>query len=254
MARPFALTTVKGGINRQRFKGAARQDVLYDLLNGYITDEKTVFVRPGTFRVASLTPGTKGLCSFNGEKHVFASATQSVPTGFVLHVITHPSADGSAINKIWFAQPYMGFLYVVADFVGHTGEYYHYWLQTGEEWQADHIYRHGEIVAPSTPNGFAYQASRLNPPNLAWAPGVQRTVGDVIEPTVYNDYQYEVIDTLGTNPRSGDTEPEWPVEDGAQISEDADGLGSVAAGTTTESPDNDAIPNPDTVERYEGGV
>jgi hypothetical protein len=247
MARPFALTAIQGGVNRQRVKGAARQNVLYDLVNGYVSDDKTVVVRPGSIKTATLPAGTKGLTSFNGELHVFAVTSLEVPDGYVLHVITHPDQDGSAINRIWFAEPYMGFLYVVADFVGHSGEYWHYWLQTGDEWAASHTYKHGDVIVPSTPNGFSYQASRLGAPNLSWAPGVQRTVGDVIEPTVYNDFQYEVIDTLGTNPRSGDTEPEWPLEDGAQISEDADGLGNVASGDTTETPDNDTTPNPDTV-------
>lgn len=256
MSTPFALTTIKGGINRQRVKGAARQDVLFDLINGYVTDDKTVVGRPGSTRAASLTTGTKGLCAFAGSLHVFAASTIAVPGGFVLHVITHPTAGGVpiAVNKVYFAQPFMGFLYVVADFVGFTGTYYHYWLQTGAVWQASHTYRHGDIVAPSTPNGFAYQASRLSAPSLQWAPGVQRAVSAVIEPTVYNDYYYTVVNVLGSNPRSGETEPEWPTEAGAQISEDADGLGDVGSSTTTATPDNSSTPNPDTVDRYAGGV
>ncbi len=250
------LTVVKGGIDRLRTKGAALQDTLYDLVNGYVTERKTVVVRPGTTRYATLPAGTKGLTSFNGALHVFAAETLEVPSGFELHVITHPDAGSTPIplHKVWFAEPFMGYLYVVASFEGFEDTYYHYWLQTGSVWQADKIYKHGDIVTPSTPNGFAYQASRLGAPNLQWAPGVQRAVADVVEPTTYNDYYYTVVDVEGTNPRSGDVEPDWPVEDGAQVTETADGLGTVGSGTTTPPPDNETTPNPETEDRYEGGV
>lgn len=252
MATPFALTAIKGGINRQRMKGAARQDVLFDLLNGYITDEKTAVVRPGSEHYASLTTGTKGLCAFNGSLHVFAASTIAVPAGFVLHVITHPLAGDVpiALNKVYFAQPFMGFLYVVANFTGYLTDYYHFWLQTGDIWQANHTYKHGDIVAPSTPNGFAYQASRFSAPSLQWAAGVKRAISDVIEPTVYNDFLYTVVSVQGSNPRSGETEPEWPTSAGAQISEEADGLGDVGATTTTGTPDNATTPSPGAVDRY----
>jgi hypothetical protein len=256
MSTPYQLTAVKGGIDRLRPKGAALQDVLFDLVNGYVTEKKTVRPRPGTYRYANLPDGTKGLCSFDGRLHVFAAETLTPPNGFSVHVITHPDAGGDVvpINRVFFSAPFMGFLYVVANFEGFLTDYVHFWLQTGATWQATHTYKHGEIVAPSVENGFAYQASRIGAPNLTWAPGVQRAVGNVIEPTVYNDYYYTVVNVQGTNPRSGDTEPEWPTTAGAQISEDADGLGDSGDGTTTTPPDNTATPNPDTSDRYDGGV
>jgi hypothetical protein len=256
VSTPYQLTTIKGGIDRLRPKGAALQDVVFDLVNARVTEKKTVVPRHGTFRYANLPDGTKGLCSFDGRLHVFAAETMAVPNGFSVHVITHPSAGAEPIpiNRVFFSAPFMGFLYVVANFEGFLSQYVHFWLQTAGVWQANHVYKHGEIVMPSVENGFAYQASRIGAPNLTWAPGVQRAVADVIEPTEYNDYYYTVIDALGTNPRSGEVEPEWPTEAGAQISEDADGLGSSGDGTTTEAPDNSATPNPDTSDRYEGGV
>lgn len=253
MGTPFQLTTIKGGIQRLRGKGAALQDSLHDLVNGYVTERRTVVMRPGTTRTALLPTSTKGLTSFEGELHVFAAETVAVPDGFVLHVLSHPDAgaDPIPLAKIYFAQPFMGFLYVVAGFTGYAGFYYHYWLQTGPVWQANHVYRHGDIVAPSTPNGFAYQASRIGAPSLKWAPGVVRALNDVVEPTVYNDYYYTAVTVEGTNPRSGDVEPEWPTEDGAQVEETADGSASGSSGETTAPPDNVVNPNPDTEERYE---
>jgi hypothetical protein len=188
--------------------------------------------------------------SFAGALHVFAIEEVDVPAGFVLHVISHPTDPTSPIREIHYAQPFMGFPYVVAEF--ENGDTFHFWLQSGAVWQADHIYKLGDIVAPSVANGFAFQATRLTAPNIAWAPDVQRTVGDIIEPTVYNDFFYTVVDTLGDNPRSGTTEPIWPTEDGAQISEDADG-NTDATPTNTPQPDVNATPNPATNDRYTGG-
>lgn len=225
-----ALTVIKGGINRERTKGAARPDVLYDLLNAYVSSENTVKVRPGTFRRANLTAATKGLCAFDGSKHVFATEVVQVPFGYTLHVLTHPMFDGGTENafplkKIHFAAPFLGFLYVVAEFdVGDvaTDSVFHYWLQISGAWEANKIYHAGDIIEPTVPNGLAYQAGRLSAPNISWAPSVARTIGDVIEPTVYNDFFYTVVDTQGSNPASGTVEPIWPTEDGAQIVEDTD--------------------------------
>lgn len=249
--REVALTTVNGGITRLRTKGGAPQSSLYDLLNGYVTAAKTVKVRPGTSRTASLNSATKGLMSFDGELHVFAITEVEVPAGFVLHVITHPTDPTVEIDTINFAKPFMGFPYVVATFA--DGVTQHFWLQSGDTWQADTIYKAGDIVVPTVPEGLSFQASRATPANLAWAPNVQRAIGDVIEPTVYNDFFYTVVDTQGTNPRSGTTEPEWPTSDGAQIFEDAEGSADTTS-TPTSQPDNATTPNPTTRDRYAGGL
>jgi len=254
--RSVALTTIKGGINRQRTKGGALQDSLYDLVNGYVSKSKTVVVRPGTVRVYNLPVNTaeegetKGLMAFEGTLHVFSDRFVDVPTGITLHVITHPDAtpdDPIALSEINFAAPFMGFPYVVATF--ENGDTWHFWLQDGDEWEADTAYKFGDIVVPSTANGFAYQASRLLPANTAWAADVQRAVGDIVEPTVYNDFLYTVVDTQGDNPRSGSTEPVWPTTDGARINEDADGSTSVPS-SVTEPPDIASLPAPNIRTRY----
>jgi hypothetical protein len=253
MDESVALTTIRGGINRLRTKGSPPEDSLYDLVNAYVTAAKTVKVRPGTLRPASV-PGTKGLCAFDGALHVFAAAQVDVPDGYVLHIITHPDAspdDPIAIEEINFAAPFMQFLYVSATFV--NGDTYHFWLQTGDTWQANTVYSLGDVVTPSVPNGLAFQAQRLTDPNLAWAPNVTRQIGDVVEPTVYNDYYYTVVDVQGDNPRSGATEPTWPTEDGAQVIEDADGAGG-APTTPTDMPDPNAQPSQSTSDRYDNGL
>lgn len=250
------LTAIDGGIVRLRTKGGASPRSLYDLLNGYVTAARTVQVRPGTIRTASLPAGTKGLTAFDGELHVFSSSVIVVPTGFVSHVLTHPeyfdgiaSPGDYALAQIHFAEPFLGFLYVVAEFV--NGDVYHFWLQSGGPWEANKIYRNGDIVEPTTPNGLAYQATRLSAPLPSWAANVPRADGDMIEPTTYNDYFYTVVDTVGANPASGATEPTWPEADGARVFEDTEGVLADGRGTTT--PPTTPTPTTDIRDRYERG-
>lgn len=254
MSTPIPLTTVKGGINRLRTKGGALKDSLFDLVNGYVTEAKTVQVRPGSRRAATLDGLTRGLTSFDGALHVFSASSVTVPSGYVLHVISHPDSPPDGVNpialdKIHFAEPIMGALYVVAEFVG--GDVFHFWLQSGPVWQANRIYKIGDIVTPSTPNGFSYQATRVSSPYPSWAQGVARAVSDRIEPTVFNNYYYTAVAVAGINPASGTVEPVWPTSDGATVIEDTE-LTISAAATTTTQPNVDTTPAPDTQDRYGG--
>lgn len=247
--RPVPLTVLKGGINRLRTKGGARSDSLYDLLNAHLTEKGTVKGRPGTTRTTTLPAGTKGLTSFQGALHIFSSATMVVPSGYVLHVLAHPDNDPVttiALKKIHFAKPFMGFLYVVAEFVDDS--VYHYWLQSGGVWQANHVYHHGDIVEPTVANGIAYQATRLSSPHPSWAPGVPRAVSNIIEPTVYNDFFYTVVEVIGANPVSGTTEPDWPQSPGARIFEDTEGFLDSSPGAT--APPDSQTPTSSVTDRY----
>lgn len=247
--RQFALTTAKGGINRLRDKGGASKDSLYDLLNGYVTQTNSIKPRPGTRRAYSLPAGTKGMCAFHERLHVFSSdtVTSSDPM-VVIDVLRHPDQTiASSLVEIHFAAPFLGFLYVVAEWS--DGEVFHYWLQENGGWQADHVYLDGEVIQPTVPNGYAYQATRLNPAAAKWKALEPRTVGDIVEPTTGNGYQYEVIDTIGDNPASGTTEPAWIAEDGAIVYEDVTGGSS----TTTPPAGGTTVP-PSVEDRYGSGV
>jgi hypothetical protein len=248
--RNVALTTIRGGINRQRVKGGALEDSLYDLVNGYVTKSKTIKVRPGSRRPYTVSTTTKGLVTHGGTLNVFSHIDVEVPPGVTLYIITHPDQtpdEPIPITEINFAAPFMGYLYVAATF--ENGDCQHFWLQGGDEWTADTVYSLGDIVVPSVPNGLAFQAQRLTDPNQSWAPNVLRTLGDVIEPTAYNDFYYTVVDTQGDNPRSGTVEPTWPTEDGARVFEDADGSADTPP-SVTEMPDTSAVPSPGLVDRY----
>lgn len=246
------LTAVNGGINRLRIKGAALSDSLYDLLNGYVTKAKTVVGRPGTRRLAELPEATRGLCSFNGKLHTFCHTAVEVPEGYVLHIITHPDDPDLPLVDVHFEEPFMGYLYVVAEFDVGSNDYepiHHYWLQTGEPWEAEKIYKIGDIVEPSTPTGLSYQATRLTPPAPVWAPSVARAVSDVVEPTEYNGFQFTVVATEGDHPSSGSREPAWVTEPGARTVEDTE-IGSSSASTEGELPDVNRTPAQSVRDRY----
>jgi hypothetical protein len=246
--RPVTLSVIQGGIQRLREKGNANPNSLYDLVNGHVTLDQHIRSRPGTFRVASV-PGTMGLVSFNGLLHVFAAEPVDVPPGFVCNVLIHPAADATPIplSRIHFAAPFMGALYVVAEFDfdpnapldiddgGFAGEddpedakkrqrIYHFWLRgQGQSWKPNYEYSFNQLVEPKPPNGYYYAASRAGAANPAWGPGQPRDVGDLVEPTVYNEYFYEVTFVSGSNAASGRDEPDWPLVSGGQVTENVIG-------------------------------
>lgn len=261
MTRQVPLTVVKGGIDRLRPKGGARQDALYDLVNGYVTAEQTVVARPGTTRLADLAvsaEGTHGLVAFDDAYHVFAHSFVDLVDypGFVLDILLHPLDPAAELVTIHFAQPFLGALYVVAEF--DDGQIYHYWLQEADAWQANHEYSANVFVVPTVPNGYVYIGTRLSQPYPVWTPGAPRTEGNgssiepsIIEPTVYNEYYFTAIATQGDNPSSGTVEPVWPTATGATIVENSDGFPSSSSGSATPAtPPSANTPQSTTTDRY----
>ena len=257
MARQENLTVIKGGLNRQRTKGAALKDSLFDLLNGFVTTEKTVKVRPGTLRTELLNAGTKGLVHFDGLFHVFATSTIVVPAGYKLHILTSPDDASLALKRVHFAEPFLGALYVAAEFADNRT--YHFWLADAPVWLADTAYEIGESVQPTVPNGLVYKARRVAAPNPGWTANTPRVVSDVIEPTTENNFKYAVTQVIGPTPRSGPLEPIWPKQIGAIIVEDLDDVTAETEAPTVDLPpitiegDPDIFRDPDTEERYGGG-
>lgn len=244
----LVLQTI-GGINRLRQKGGVSRTVLYDLLNGYITGDDSAESRPGTVNHATLPAGTKGLCAFEGAMVVFASSDPgAMPSGYTCEILTHPTTPGTALLEIHFAGPMLGYLYVVAEFA--DAQVFHYWLQRRDDWAAETSYGLGDVVEPSVPNGYAYRATRLNPPGVLWAANVPRSIGDRVEPTTANGFVYEVTAVAGASPKSGATEPDWPTEDGSTVIEDTDLTPTATTGTGSTTADTTLPPSVE--ERYAG--
>ena len=247
MMRSKALSTANAGMTRLRRKGNASPATLYDCLNAYITIAGTIKPRPGTIIDIDLPPGTKGLVAHKGIMNVFSHSPVTIDDDrYTCITLRHPTDPTLSLEEIHFAKPFMGFLYVVASFS--DGSQYHYWAEDLDPWEAETIYSFNERVFPTTPNGFAYKATRIGSPAPVWSAGVERTVGDIIEPTVNNGYYYECIATSGAGAASGDIEPIWPTEEGAIIVEESLGSDSESPPPT---PGDDGTDLGDIDDRYD---
>lgn len=222
--RTQALTAVKAGITRLRDKGGASPDSLYDLLNGYVTAARTIACRQGTRIQEKLPAGTKGLVWFRGVFVVFATEViDAADPGVEVEVIRHPADVSIGLKEIHFALPFLGYLYVVAEFADDLVR--HYWLERGEEWQPGHAYLPGTLVRPTNGNGMAYRVESNRAGLTPWVASVGRAMADVVVPTVDNGFRYVVSEVAGDSPRSGTTEPAWPSNAGETVIEDVSGQG-----------------------------
>lgn len=195
--RPFPLTTLQGGIDRQQVKGGASPSKLYDLQNAYITNAGSVVPRESTVRTATLNSSTVGLAAANGQFNIFSSAfsTATLPANFVLNVLSDPNDRTQPPVKIWFAKPFMGFEFVVAQFA--NGDIFNYWLQNDGTWTSNTAYTTASIILPPVLNGLAYQGVRDFPAEPLWTPETTITLGDFVEPTVPTGFAYEAISIAG---------------------------------------------------------
>ncbi len=234
MVKSYPLTAIRGGINRLRIRGGASPQSLYDLVNAWVTVANTVKVREGTSRAATLNSSSIGLCYFEGTIYVFTAAPGvAVPAGYQPVVLLRDDGVVATPQTIWFAQPFMGFLYVVCEWS--DGAVFHYWLQAQGAWSANTVYQAGAIVTPAAaPNGLAYQAVRLATQNPTWSSETAVALNKVVEPTIPNGYMYTATSVEGTQPHTGQIEPTWPASSGAIVQEFGDF--AVATSSTTDAP------------------
>lgn len=232
--RPVTLSATKAGMTRLRVKGGASPETLYDLTNGYVNASKCPQQRPGltwlfNFADPHLGKGanagiTKGNIAFKGITYTFShTPLTSGNSNFVILTLRHPTSNVVALKAIHFAQPFMGFIYVVAEF--NDGLITHYWLQAPAVWKANTQYMDNDMTQPTVNTGYYYQAQRaINPPQ--WTPMLQykATTGsppfgataDRVQPSTYNGSYFIVNQVFGpgaslTPPiaRSGSVEPNW---------------------------------------------
>ena len=141
--RPVPLSTSNAGMTRLRRKGQASPETLYDLLNAFVTIAGTIKPRPGTEVDTVLPAGTKGLVAHLGKLVVFAHKPITITdTRYELAILRHPTTPNVPLRDIHFAQPFMGFLYVVAAF--EDGKQWHYWVEILDPWAADTNYKLGD--------------------------------------------------------------------------------------------------------------
>jgi hypothetical protein len=230
--RAVPLMNLKQGINRLRLKGGANPQSLYDLVNAYITVDGSIKPREGTIRAETLDGTTKGLMASDGIFNVFSNVLETVPSGYVCNVLINPNNVSDTISIIWFAKPFMGFPYVVAQFT--SGAVYHYWLQNNGNWAANTVYNTGALILPkTTQTGLAYLANRVSAVNPTWAADTNISLNTIVEPTEYTGYMYKAVAVAGANPHTSSTEPVWPTISAGTVQEFGDfDTSSTDAGTT----------------------
>lgn len=231
--RPYPLTVLGGGINRLRVKGGAAANMLYDLQNGYITNAGSIVPREGTLIAQVLDSSTVGLAAANGHFNIFSSAfsTAALPANYVLNVLSDPNDTTQPVTKIWFAKPFMGFEYIVAQFG--NGDIFHYWLQNAGTWTSSTDYTSASIVLPPVANGLAYQGIRDFPPQPLWTAETVVSSGSYVEPNTPTGFVYQAVATTGSPVHTGAVEPVWPTIAGGILQEFGDfDVSSTDAGTT----------------------
>lgn len=245
--RTISLNTSAAGMTRLRGKGGASPETLWELTNGYVTASKSVKQRPGLQYQTRLPDTSKGLVAFNGVLYTFTAHSVSNPGTATVKILTHPTPGyAGELAKIHYAAPFMGYLYVVAEFA--DGNTYHYWLQEPPAWTTFTVYDANELVQPTVPNGLYYKAVLDNPPP-AWQPLHQYYTGDKVQPTKYNGFSYEATNLLPSSPTSSsDTEPVWSTELNGFVLESSAGGSSVAP--TPPTPPNSQPPGTGDGERY----
>jgi hypothetical protein len=183
-----------------------------------------------------------GITAFAGKLHVFSQSPVALSNPlYVNDVLVNPTPGYTGtLTKIYFAKPFLGFLYVVAGFTDTSNNetVYHYWLQNPAKWTANTVVGINGEVQPTVPNGFYYQAqTQVTAP--VWQANTPYAVGDIVQPSAANGYIYECTAAIGTNPTSGPTEPTWPTSPGAQVFETVTGTSSPSetpTSTITQSP------------------
>src|SRR5271166_2690239 len=154
----------------------------------------------------------------------------TVPAGFTLSILSDPHDRTQLLKKIWFAKPFMGFEFVVAQFA--NNDVVHYWLQNSGTWTTGADYTTASIVLPLTLNGLAYQAIRHFPTEPPWTPETVITSASYIEPNTPTGFAYQAIAVAGSPAHTGAIEPVWPTVAGAIIQEFGDyGGSSTVAGS-----------------------
>lgn len=251
MSRPIILSSLKTGMTRLREKGGASPDALYDLVNGYIDQSGSPVNREGSVVDTILPAGTVGLAVYQDKLYVFALTPIIIADpDYVCEVLIHPDpAFGGSLKQIHFAKPFLGYLYVTAEFS--DGSVYDYWLQKPDVWKASTVYPIGATVMPTTPNGYIYTAKTpITAP--VWQPNTIYSVGQSVRPTVDNGFIYTITSTAGAAAASGSTEPDWPTQEGALVFEETDTTTVPSTGQTATS-STSTIP-PVVIDRYGNSI
>lgn len=169
-----------GGLDVRQGQGVADANKLRELTNAYVTTGKVPRKRPGTVEVATLEAGTVGLISGGGKLNTFyghgAAITHANPL-FLANRIAHPSVTSALPSRVRAGQPFLGYLYVAAEYS--NGDTYHSYLDVDTTWQAAEAVTVGTFRQPVTANGYRYECT-IGGTTGAFEPTWPTTVGATV--------------------------------------------------------------------------
>lgn len=146
----------RGGLDVRPAAALSKPNILRVLQNAYITTGKEIRKRPCLSLVATLEAGTVGLKSFNGKLNTFyghgAAITHANPL-FRANRTPHITT-GAAPTKVHFCDQYNALMYVAVEHG--DGTFRHHYLDDPGAWVALTNYTAGDVVRPTTANGFRY--------------------------------------------------------------------------------------------------
>lgn len=126
-----------GGLDRRLSRNSQDANKLWTLRNAYVTNGKRLKKRPGLQLLASGLTGSFGLKSVDGALNVFcdtgASFTPPVVTGLTINrqnldIPATGNGSGSTLDRIYYADLFQNFLYVVARYA--NGQTRHHYLDS----------------------------------------------------------------------------------------------------------------------------
>lgn len=212
----YTFSNFQYGIDKGRLSQPPEDGALYDAANAYLTYAHTWKRRPGFRKDANGPyPGALGLVSFGGQLHTFYSGAAPPSTALVKpHKIVAPDGSGSALVKVHYATPLLGYLFVVGEFA--NGGVWYFYLDDVKIgiWHATTHYVVGRRIGPTVENGLHGQATSVLT-GVKWKPGLAAVSGTTnIQPKKANGFVYKctaiTLPAGVTHAYTGTVEPKFP--------------------------------------------
>ncbi|AZY49593.1 hypothetical protein C0J09_10930 [Bordetella avium] len=210
MAGPRAITFDRFDLGIDRRKGASVSDAnrLLEMKNAYVTTGLATAKRPGTVKVTTLEPGTRGLFAGLGKLNTFygSGSLSHADPRFVAHKLAHPVGE-RPIKDLWYADVFNAFLYAVVEY--EDGSVQHHYLDTPDAWKGVATVRLGDYVMPTLPGSpLRYKAVSVAQGVSSWEARKDMALNTERQPVTPNGFRYQCT-VAGV---TGGQEPEWPTE------------------------------------------
>jgi hypothetical protein len=160
----ITYSTFDGGLDRRLSINSQDASKLWVLRNAYVTLAKRLKKRPGLRLVTAGLSGCYGLEAVSGRLKVFCDAA----SGFVAPVVPGLSIDrvsldippaGSTLDRIYYADLYQGYIYVVARYA--SGYTRHHYVDGATTYIADSNCPHTNGVTKAASRIFAPSAENV---------------------------------------------------------------------------------------------